>query len=255
MTRVSTCWVAVILAGTLACSRASPSVPTPVTPAIDPARQGVVITWGLTGIYFLYSGNSIPVFDNLVMLSNFVRRLGEGRALPGSFRVLYTTRRPQASITDPQNRSSFGPFLDAIAPLGTVDFNLPSRVTLSSYTVVIYDPCENLAPDADVEIVRQYLTNGGRALVLGDNFCHHGTTPTSQYSSGLLSGLGITFTSADPNKRDPLLIPVSQQTGVFEGVMQVSVFRVAPQVVSANAVPLLVGGVNIVSSMVSFDPR
>lgn len=258
MTKASTCCVAVILAGTLGCGGASPSAPTSVPPAVDPAKQGLVITWGFTGVYFLYSGagtSPLPAYDNLVMLGNFIRRLGEGRASPGSLRVLYTTRRPQATITDPQNRSWYGPFLDATAALGAIEFNLPSRVTLSSYTVVIYDPCEILDPEGEVEIVREYLNRGGRALVLGDNACWHGTMPSAQLSNRLLSSLGITFTSGDPNKRDPLSIPVEQQTGVFEGVRQVSVFRVAPQVVSANAVALLRDGANILSAMATFDPQ
>jgi hypothetical protein len=256
MTRAFTCCVAVILAGTLGCGGATPSVPTTATPVVDPASQGLLITWGLTGVYFLYSGQgTIPAYDNLVMLGNFIKRLGVGRAPLGSLRILYTTRRPQATITDPQNRGWYGPFLDVIGPLGTIDFGLPSRVDLSSYTVVVYDPCEILEPDSEGDLVRQYLIRGGRALVLGDNACWPASMPSAQFSNRLLSGLGITFTGGDPNKRDPLMIPIEQQTGVFEGVRQVSVFRVAPQVVSGNAVSLLKDGVNIVSAIATLNPQ
>ena len=243
---------AVILAGALGCDRTSPSGPTTAPPAVDQAWQARVITWGFTGVYFLYSEagtTPLPAYDNLVMLCNFVRRLAAGRASPGSLRILYTTRRPQAEITDPQNRAWYGPFLDAVASLGTVEFALPSRVEVSLYNVVIYDPCELLERERERGIVQQYLNRGGAVLVLGDNSCHVSGTPTTQIANQLLSGLGISFTSGDPKTRDPLSIPVEQQTGVFEGVAQVSVFRVAPQVVSGNAAALLKDGGNILAAI------
>ena len=243
---------AVILAGALGCDRTIPSGPTTAPLSVDQAWQARVITWGFTGVYFLYAEagtTPLPAYDNLVMLRNFVRRLAEGRASLGSLRILYTTRRPQAEITDPQNRAWYGPFLNVMAPLGALEFALPSRVEISSYNVVVYDPCELLERERERDIVQQYLNRGGSVLVLGDNSCHVSGTPTGQIANQLLSGLGISFTSEDPKTRDPLRIPVNQQTGVLEGVTQVSVFRVAPQVVSGNAAALLKDGGNILAAI------
>ncbi len=221
--------VAVLLVG--ACS-------SPGGPAAQDSTT--VITWGSTGI--IYESQH----DNLRMMRNFLAALGAGHAVEGDLRILYSSACDPR--TDPglcQLAAEFAtlePFFEMIAGLGTIHFAMPSTVALDEYSLAILDFCHGAGHPSQTPIITTYLQSGGRALILGDNFCYPlgQTGPSSAAIAGTIVGpLGITFTDLDPAEPDPLTVSLQDRTGLLVDVATVDVWRVAPQVIAHTFEPVL----------------
>jgi len=236
--------------GSAGSSPASPSTNVPGSPA-SPAAHGVIITWGFTHIYSMYSGlGSLPAYDNLTLMRNFVTRLAEGRAASGQIRVLYTTKSNLRDDPNPQNQAWYQPFLAMISQIGTVEFRRASQAPPGSFDVVIADFCA-VPEDAERAILTTHVLAGGRVLVLGDNFCWSSqVNRTSAESANLmLRDLGIVFTTEEITERNPLAIAPAEQQDVLAGVSLLNVFRVTPQSASGSWTPIVTSGGKVLAAI------
>src|SRR6185295_1452127 len=127
-------------------------------------------------------------------------------------------------------------FFAAVADFGSLEFRSALAVTLTDYAAVIFDSCQG---EDGTRQLDAYLEAGGRALVLGDNFCFSNGHPSAQTANALLRGSGLGFTSGDPAWADTYDVPAEQRVGLLEGVESLDVFRVAPQRIQHSFAPVL----------------
>jgi len=241
--------------GSTASAPASPSTSTPGS-TVSPAARGMIITWGFTHIYSAYSGlGSLPAYDNLALMRNFVIRLAEDRAASGHIRVLYTNKSNLYTDPSPQNQAWYQPFLAMMAQVGTVEFRRASQAPLTSFDVVIADFC-SVPDDAERAILAAHVMAGGRALVLGDNFCWSSAINRTSAASAnlLLRDFGIAFTTEETPSREPLVIASGDQRDLLAGVSLLNVFRVTPQSVSGPWTPIVTDGGKILAAVATILP-
>jgi hypothetical protein len=227
--------------------RISARVPHPECPQTD---SGVVAAYGRTGLMLANATceNLGVECDNMQLTRNLLECLGSGRERDGRIAVLY------ASACDPRfdedtcqygDFSELAPFFELVEEIGYVDFAYPTRTpSLHDYSVVIADMCREAGPlTAEREAMLRYAHEGGRLLVLGDDFCD----TSAELANLMLEELGTSFTAEDPAIEEPLFIPDDRQVGLLEGVQQLLIWRTTPQdddtaftvVVGADHGPLL----------------
>jgi hypothetical protein len=208
-------------------------VPNPSCPQTD---GGMLAAYGTTGIlHSTASCNAKDVeCDNLQLTRNMFECLGSGRTRDGRIAILY------ASDCDPrfdeqhcyhEDWSEIAPFFDLIDEIGYIDFAFPSApASLHDYSLVIADLCRAWAPlTPERETLAAYARDGGRLLVLGDNFCAPAGGKSASFANLILEEFGTSFTTEDPAADVPLVIPDDRQLGLLEGVGQLLVWRVTPQ--------------------------
>jgi hypothetical protein len=192
---------------------------------------GTIITWGHSGI--LYKDHP----GNLRLLHNVLRDLTKGAR---GRRILYT------SECDPREDAHFCQLADSpdelagffatVAKFGKLEFRWAPSVKLSDYAAVIFDSCQG---SGGVRALDSYLEKGGRALILGDNFCSSAGLASARNANLVLQGSGLDFSDSDPGATSPYPVPAEQRTGLLEGVESLDIFRVAPQRIEHSFVPVV----------------
>src|ERR1700674_4156289 len=93
-------------------------------------------------------------------------------------------------------------FYEAVKSVnGTVTYHVPnSKQELAAYPVVILNFCFGAANDNSINVIKQYIQDGGSAFIMGGNFCRAGEHFTSWWASQLTKDFGVTFTSDDDIK-------------------------------------------------------
>jgi Tfp pilus assembly major pilin PilA len=202
----------------------------PITLVGAPAARGSgIIVWGNTMMKFTGSaafraqiGDAGGDTDDYVLLRNMLQHLS-GKA--SGVRVLYTD--PCDPRTDPEVCHIGGlpylrPFYDAVGSVGTLAYGDLASAELASYDVVIADFCG--LPPADHGLLRAYLSSGGPAIVLADNFCTNGSATTATLANTVVGDLGVTFTD-EVSSAERLQIPVADRVGLLAGVSNLSLWR------------------------------
>ena len=195
---------------------------------------GTIITWGHTGI--LYKDHP----GNLRLLHNVLQDLTQGVPAERAGRLLYT------SECDPREDAHFCQLADSldelagffatVADFGKLEFRSAPSVKLSDYAAVIFDACQG---NDSGRLLQAYLEQGGRTLILADNFCVGAGLVSARNASALLRGSGIDFSEADPITTRSYVLPIEQRQGLLEGVESLDIFRVAPQRIEHSFVPVL----------------
>jgi hypothetical protein len=213
---------------------AGPAAPEPVPAAPGLGSGGTIITWGHTGI--LYKDHP----GNLRLLHNVLQDLTQGVPAERAGRLLYT------SECDPREDARFcqladsldelAGFFAAVADFGKLEFRSAPSVALHDYAAVIFDTCQSSGGGRQLQA---YLEQGGRALILADNFCLAAGLASARSAGALLRGSGIDFSEADPITTRSYLLPIEQRQGLLEGVESLDIFRVAPQRIEHSFVPVL----------------
>jgi hypothetical protein len=215
---------------------ASPRLPTP-TPSWKLARNpisvgagGLIYTWGGTGI--LYRDEP----GNLRLIGNVLSSLAASPA-SGSVRILYTADcdpREHANLCQiTSNAEMLTGFFDMIAEHGSVTFDRLFAGSAKQYDAVIYDACA--AGAGSPAQLRQYLAEGGRALILADNFCNS----SAELMNDALPDFGLSFSAEDPIDPGLYAVPLEARTGLLEGVEMLDIFRVAPQLITHSFAPVV----------------
>jgi hypothetical protein len=216
----------------------SATIPAPELPALSAeavlASGGAIITWGHTGV--LYKDHP----GNLRLLHNVLADLTKGAPAARTGRLLYTSncdpRKDSRYCQVADSLSELVGFFNTVAEFGSLEFRSALAVTLTDYSAVIFDSC---AGEEGTRQLDAYLEAGGRALVLGDNFCFSNGRASAQSANALLRGSGLDFTSNDPGWSDAYEVPVEQRAGLLEGVESLDIFRVAPQQIQHSFAPVV----------------
>ena len=199
-----------------------------VKDTFDCTLQPAIITWGSVGV--IYESDH----DNLQMIQNFLRYLGNGKEIDSKIKILYTDNcDPRLSPNYCQLTSNFErlePFFTMISEIGTIDFANISSVSTDNYSVVIADFCSSLSTASEIIVLKDFLEHGGHALILADNFCKTGDQYTAAIANSVLEPFGIRYTELDEFYA-PLQIPEANQSCLLENVNTVDIFRVTPQVI------------------------
>jgi len=206
---------------------------------------GAVVVWGSTSMVFNGSsafrqlmGDSAGNTDDYVLVRNILTHLS-GKT--SRIRILYTSTCDPRTDPDLCRRASsmdyLTPFYDMIASIGTITHSDMSSARLSDYDVVIADFCD--LPSADYPVLRSYLSTGGAAMVLADNFCTDGSSSSAALANTVVADLGVTFSNEELYERERLLIPSAVRTGLLAGVTNLSMWRTAPQLISEGFIPIV----------------
>jgi len=188
---------------------------------------GTIITWGHSGI--LYKDHP----GNLRLLHNVLRDLTKGAR---GRRILYSSEcdpREDAHFCQlAESADELAGFFATVAKFGKLEFRWAPSLKLSDYAAVIFDSCQG---SGGVRALDSYLEKGGRALILGDNFCSSAGLPSARNANAVLQGAGLDFSDGDPGATSPYQVPVEERTGLLEGVESLDIFRVAPQRIEHRA--------------------
>jgi hypothetical protein len=192
---------------------------------------GTIITWGHTGI--LYKDHP----GNLRLLHNVLSDLTKGKR---ARRILYTSEcdpRQDAHYCQlADSLEELAGFFATVAKFGKLEFRWSPGVKLSDYAAVIFDSCQGTG---GVQLLDSYLEQGGRALILADNFCSSAGLASARSANVVLQDSGLDFSDSDPGATGAYLVPAEQRTGLLEGVDSLDIFRVAPQRIEHSFVPVV----------------
>jgi hypothetical protein len=209
-------------------------------------KLGRIVTWGNTMMKFTGSAAFRVLLedfggdtDDYILVRNILQQLS-GKS--SNVRILYTdTCDPR---TDPDvclvgGLEYLQPFYDMIASIGTITYADIATVQLADFDVVIADFCS--LPSQDYDLLRSYLSSGGPAMVLGDNFCWPGGFSSSaDLANSVIASLGVFFLNYELYEYERLLIAPSEQVGLLSGVSNLSLWRIAPQYISEGFVPIAI---------------
>jgi hypothetical protein len=219
------------------------SMPADSSPATAP--PGMIITWGHTGIVY----EEHP--GNLRLLHNVLSDLMTGVPAARAGRLLYTMdcdpRQDPMYCNLAGSFDQLSGFFATAADFGELEFRLASSVNLSDYAAVIFETCLYWPPSEEArgrggdQQLDAYLEQGGRALILGDNFCFTDGRSSAQSANALLRGWGLNFTAEDPGSRPPEIydLPSELRVGLLGGVESLDIFRVTPQQIEHSFVPVV----------------
>lgn len=189
-----------------------------------------IYTWGGTGVMY----RDHP--GNLRLLGNVLTSLGAS-AIPGDMRILYTAHcdpREHANLCRVAGDAGIlAGFFDMVAEHGSITFEPLSVPTAQEYDVVIYDACD--AGEGSPAELRQFLAEGGRVLILADNFCNS----SARHMNAALPNIGLSFSTEDPGEPELFTVPPEARTGVLEGVETLNIFRVVPQIITHSFTPVV----------------
>jgi hypothetical protein len=207
-------------------------------------QLGRIVTWGNTMMKFSgsaafralledYGGDT----DDYILVRNILKHLA-GKS--SDVRILYTdTCDPR---TDPDvcligGLEYLQPFYDMIAGIGTITYTDIASAQLADFDVVIADFCS--LPSQAYDVLRSYLSSGGPAVVLGDNFCWlGGEFSSADLANSVIGDFGVSFSAYELYEYERLWIAPSEQVGLLSGVSNLSLWRIAPQYISGNFVPI-----------------
>jgi len=210
------------------------AAPRPLNTQAVLASGGAIVTWGHTGI--LYKDHP----GNLRLLHNVLSDLTAGVPAARNGRLLYTSdcdpRQDSRHCRLADSSEELAGFFTTVADFGRLEFRLAQNVTLGDYAAVIFDTC--LSRGGSLQL-NAYLEHGGRALILGDNFCVSAGVPSAQVASVFLRGSGLDFTASDPGRAVTYEVPAELRTGLLAGVDSLDIFRVAPQRIEHGFVPVV----------------
>jgi hypothetical protein len=207
---------------------------------------GSIVTWGNTlmmangsSAFRELMGDSGGGTDDYVLVRNILTHLA-GKT--SRIRILYTSTCDPRTDPDLCRRAPsmdyLTPFYDMIASIGTITHSDMSSARLSDYDVVIADFC--YLPSGEYPALRSYLSTGGSAMILADNFCFPGGSSSSAALANTVVGdFGATFSNDELYERGRLQISNAVRTGLLAGVSNLNVFRVAPQIISEGFVPIV----------------
>jgi len=206
---------------------------------------GSVVVWGNTSMVFNGSsafrrllGDSGGGTDDYVLVRNILRHLANKTS---GVRILYTdTCDPRTDLNLCRISSSMDflqPFYDMIATIGTITYGDMSLAHLSDYDVVIANVC--YLPSSDYPVLRSYLSTGGSAMILADNFCVPGSSSSAALANTVVADFGVTFSNDELYERGRLQIPSAARTGLLAGVSNLNMWRTAPQLISEGFVPIV----------------
>ena len=88
-------------------------------------------------------------------------------------------------------------------------------------------------------MLRSYLSTGGFAMILADNFCVPGSSSSAALANTVVADLGVAFSNDELYERGRLQIPSAARTGLLAGVSNLNMWRVAPQLISESFVPIV----------------
>jgi hypothetical protein len=214
------------------------TVPVPELPALSSeavrSSGGTVITWGHTGV--LYKDHP----GNLRLLRNVLADLTKGVPAGRAGRLLYTStcdpRKDSRYCQVADSPAELAGFFNTVAEFGSLEFRSALTATLADYAAVIFDSCQG---EDGIRQLDAYLEAGGRALILGDNFCFSNGRASAQAANTLLRGSGLDFTAGDPGWADTYDVAPQLRTGLLEGVESLDIFRVAPQQIQHSFAPVV----------------
>ena len=206
---------------------------------------GTIITWGHTGI--LYKDHP----GNLRLLRNVLSDLTRGKR---AGRILYTMpcdpRQDAHYCQLADSLDELAGFFATVAKFGKLEFRWAPSVKLSDYTAVIFDSCQ---ASGGIQLLDSYLERGGRALVLGDNFCSIDGLASARSANVVLQGSGLDFSDTDPSAAGTVPVPAEQRMGLLEGVDSLDVFRVAPQRIEHSFVPVVMAPTGVLMARLHAD--
>lgn len=217
-----------------------------VVPDTVAPTQGRVVTWGNTMMKFNGSsafrallGDSAGNTDDYILVRNILQHL-TGKT--SNVRVLYTDicdPRTDPNVCQIGGMEFLTPFYDMVARIGTITYGDIASVPRADYDVVIADFCS--LPSRDYDVLRSYLSTGGPAMVLADNFCwpDYPYHSSAYFANLVMADFGITFSANELFDRSRLQIASGNQTGLLTGVSNLSLFRITPQILSHGFVPIV----------------
>jgi len=205
--------------------------------------RGGIVTWGNTMMKFSGSsafrtllGDDGGATDDYILARNMLQHLS-GKT--SNVRILYTdTCDPR---TDPEVCHVGGleylqPFYDMIATIGTITYGDMASVQLADFDVLIADFCS--LPSQEYDMLKSYLSSGGPAMVLADNFCVADEYSTAYLANTVMHDLGVTFSDYELIEYERFQIPNSDQVGLLTGVSNLSLWRLTPQFIIYDFVPV-----------------
>jgi hypothetical protein len=215
--------------------------------------EGGIVVWSNTSL--IYNGSAAfrsyltdgedtgGDTDDYFLLRNILVHL-TGKNI--GMRILYTDgcdpREDEGLCDLSESFDYLQPFFDTLDSIGTITFANMSTVDLADYDVVIANFCSALGnpePNPERTALLAYLAAGRPAVVLGDNFCYYGDSPSAAAAALVVMFYGDTITGAETYETDRLLVPEGFQIGLLAGVTNLNQYRYAPQIIRFSFKPVV----------------
>src|SRR5438093_4506 len=213
-------------------------------------QLGRIVTWGNTMMKFTGSaafrallGDEGGDTDDYVLVRNILQHVA-GKS--SNVRTLYTDAcdpRTDPDVCFVGGLEYLQPFYDMVASIGTITYADLASAQIADFDVVVADFCS--LPSQDYDVLRSYLSSGGAAMVLGDNFCGTDEGMSAWLANSVIADLGVFFLDYELYASERFLITAGEQVGLLTGVSNLGLWRVTPQYISQGFVPIATWNANV----------
>ena len=196
-----------------------------------------------SGAFRALLGDSAGGTDDYVLVRNILQHLS-GKA--SGVRILYTDScdpRTDPDVCYVGGLEYLQPFYDMIASIGTITYADMASVQRADFDVVIADFCS--LPNQEYDLLKSYLTSGGPAMVLGDNFCYTDYGSTASLANAVIGDLGVTFLDYELYEYGRLEVAPSDQVGLLTGVSNLGLWRLTPLYITSAFSPVVTWNDNV----------